>query len=254
MDAEGLLRELRSSVRECVPTGREVAIAFSGGLDSSMIAALAGEITQGRCYTCAVEGSPDAKEACTPGNSEVRTRTALILSADEVRRLTARTAQLLDSTDPIRIAYTAPIIGVLERAREGTVLAGNGADELFGGYAKYISASDPSRLMAMDLEKAVREAGELRDRSSFLDRELRFPFLRPRVMSFAENTPLADKIAGERRKTILREAARLLGLPAAERPKKAAQFSSGFLGCMEKLARSDGLELREWAAELDGNG
>jgi len=51
------------------------------------------------------------------------------------------------------------------------------------------------------------------------------------VASMALSIPLDFKIRGGRRKHLLREAAKLLGLPeeVAETPKKAAQYSSGIL-------------------------
>jgi asparagine synthetase B (glutamine-hydrolysing) len=61
--------------------------------------------------------------------------------------------------------------------------------------------------------------------------EPRFPFADESVASFALSISPDFKIRGGTRKQVLREAAKLLGLPeeAAESPKKAAQYSSGIL-------------------------
>ncbi|NJE02542.1 asparagine synthase-related protein, partial [Thermococcus sp. JdF3] len=51
------------------------------------------------------------------------------------------------------------------------------------------------------------------------------------------------------RKAILREVAVELGLPKwiAERDKKAAQYGSGAQKLLKKLAKSEGMTLREYA-------
>jgi asparagine synthase (glutamine-hydrolysing) len=48
------------------------------------------------------------------------------------------------------------------------------------------------------------------------------------------------------RKLVLREVAVLLGLDAHDRPKKAAQYSSGIMREMERLARKEGMSMSEW--------
>ncbi len=257
MDAGALLDALRASVRSCIGEGRRIGVAYSGGLDSSIIAELSQETVGIRCYTCGVEGSFDASNAPSMAGLEGRSFAMILLRPYDVEGLCARTARLIKSPDPMRIAYTAPIVCVLEHANERVVLAGNGADELFGGYAKYIGASRPDELMAKDLAKARSEAVELTSVAVGMDKVLGFPFLSDLAVQAASEIPLVEKVSGGRRKIILREVAVSIGLPAPERPKKAAQYSSGILRCMEKLARERGVVLAEWTAELvdiAGNG
>lgn len=253
MDAGELLDVLRASVRGCIGEERRVGVAYSGGLDSSIVARFSQETADTRCYTSGVEGSFDAENAPSMARLEGRNLTMALLRPKDVEALALRTAQLIGSCDPMRIAYTAPIVCVLEHANERVVLAGNGADELFGGYAKYMGASRPDELMDKDLMRARSEAGELRSIAASMEKDLAFPFLSDAVIQGASETPIAEKVNGERRKIILREVAVSLGLPSTERPKKAAQYSSGILRCMEKLARERGVVLAEWTAELEGH-
>jgi asparagine synthase (glutamine-hydrolysing) len=60
--------------------------------------------------------------------------------------------------------------------------------------------------------------------------------------------PLEYKLKANIRKYIFREFARTLGLPEkiTERAKKAAQYGSGIMSVMKKLARKEKLTLSEY--------
>ena len=51
-----LLNALRESITSAIGKERTVAVAYSGGLDSSLIASLAKESAEVKCYTCAMAG------------------------------------------------------------------------------------------------------------------------------------------------------------------------------------------------------
>jgi len=48
---------------------------------------------------------------------------------------------------------------------------------------------------------------------------------------------------------ILKDVAKLLKMQSSERPKKAAQYSTGILRLMESLAKSNRTSLREWTCK-----
>ncbi len=250
MDAELLLRELRESTRSIVRREPRVAVAYSGGLDSSVVARLAGEIAEIRLYTCAVEGSHDAEEA-TRMAAEEGLRTELII-LDEGGLLTAvqETARILGTTDPHKIAYTVPVSTVLTSSKEPVVLVGSGADELFGGYAKYAAAPDPEAQMRIDLKKMLAELGLLARAAEGLGKRLGAPFADRRVIELAQSTPLDRKVLHGTRKKVLREVAELLELSSYDRPKKAAQYSSGVMRQMRRLAKTRGMSLAEWTRSV----
>jgi len=246
MDTNELLTRLRWSTRDIIGSEPRVAVAYSGGLDSSVIAAVALEFSEVSCYTCAVPGSFDSLKASEYAAQDRVDHLTISLSEVELLGWVGRASTLLSSTDPVRIAYTIPILCVLEECAEGCVLAGNGADELFGGYAKYSDAENPGQMMATDLEKMQQEANLLTAHAAALGRRIGFPFATKEVISFARLTPLEQKVKGSGRKLILREAARLMGLPSYDRPKKAAQYSSGILKEMKRISRKEHLGLSEW--------
>jgi asparagine synthase (glutamine-hydrolysing) len=247
MKTEDLLQILRESTRRAIGHETEVAVAYSGGVDSSIVAAIARESAHVNCYTCAVDGSFDAQNAERRAREEGFDLKLVGLTAEDLVKELVVAAQVLGRSDPVPLAYSIPLIMVLRTSTERTTLAGNGADELFAGYAKYSSHPDPEGAMSEDLHKMTVEAARLQNWSSGLGKRLGLPFADDSVISFSKTIPLADKISPSGRKLILREGAKRLGLPSHDRPKKAAQYSSGVLRLMEKAAKESGLSVAEWA-------
>jgi asparagine synthase (glutamine-hydrolysing) len=246
MDKNGLLDSLRRSVFELVEREDKVAIAYSGGLDSSVIAALASEKANVTCYTSAIAGSFDFRNAKQFAYDERRQFTLLELGSEDLRSFIRKASRVLCTTDPIRIAYTIPVLCVLGRSAERVVLTGSGADELFCGYAKYSGMMDPKQAMAADLERMLTESNFLSIEATKLGKIIGFPYAAPAVIATAKDIPLGEKIDPTGRKIILREVAELLGLQSHKRPKKAAQYSSGVMKEMQRLAKCEGLSLSQW--------
>jgi asparagine synthase (glutamine-hydrolysing) len=250
MDHNRLLAALRKAVSELVALDARVAVAYSGGLDSSVIAALASEKANVTCYTCAVEGSFDSRNAGQFADNERRQFTMLVLGSEDLRFFARKSSELLGATDPVRIAYTIPILYVLHRSDEKVVLTGSGADELFAGYARYARMKDPTRAMAADLERMISESNSLSTEAAKLGRIIGFPYTAPEVIAAAKDIPLSEKIDPTGNKIMLREVAKLLGLQSHKRAKKAAQYSSGVMKEMERLAKCEGLSLSQWTERM----
>jgi asparagine synthase (glutamine-hydrolysing) len=244
-----LLIALRESIASAIGEARSVAVAYSGGLDSSIVAKLAKEFTEVRCYTCAISGSFDANNAPGFAVEDGLDLTMILLERESLGELVARTGMLLNSEDPVRIAYTIPVICVLQSCPETTILVGSGADELFGGYAKYATSNDPTAIMRSDLSKMLVEDSALRMVAKVLDKRLESPFVSQAVLAFSKSIPMNLKISGNDRKILLRKAAATLGLPSHDRPKKAAQYSSGLLKEMKRQARSSQSSLHDWVRQ-----
>lgn len=244
----GLLDAMRKSIVHLVKDNA-VAVAYSGGLDSSIIACLAKESFAVRCYTCAVAGSYDATHAAAFATEDGVELDMIALERESLGGLVSRTGSALNSDDPVRIAYSIPVVCVLERCKESTVLVGSGADEIFGGYAKYSTVADPSEAMTTDLRKALSEDCTLQVVAQAFDKKLVSPFLSEFALRFSDSTPLSLKVSGNDRKILLRDAAKSLGLHSYDRPKKAAQYSSGIMKEMKVQARRSHATLSDWVRQ-----
>ena len=216
-----------------------VAVAFSGGLDSSIIASCAKKRTGVVACSAFAEGALDSRTAG---------RGAAILGIELMTtRLTreAVASELKEMDLPFQTSLMDKslwcLYSIVSRSAAGggaeVIMLGQLADELFGGYAKYQAAltDDGEEAAAALMDQDVREyqtkgmARDVNACSRWL--EPRFPFAEKELVDLGRSIPVSFKIRGGVRKAVLREAAVVLGVPGelANAPKKAAQYSSGIL-------------------------
>jgi asparagine synthase (glutamine-hydrolysing) len=255
MTIQEFLSRLQAAVQEACEHQDRVAMAFSGGLDSSVIAALAREVTTVVPYTVGFPSSADllnAKEASKALGLPLR---ALHLDDDILLKGARDLLAHFPGLDPVTVSFELPLLVVLERCREEIFLAGQGADELFGGYARYVDMGEAELEKALEddlntlLNETVPRESEM---ARLFGRELRLPYCHPDVVEAALELPIQLK-AGPRRKEALRRVAETLEIPPVivNRPKKAAQYGSGVMRRLKALARREGCTLRDFLLRLE---
>lgn len=222
---------------EAVRGEPKVAVAFSGGLDSSLVTKCAMKHAEVVACTAFSEGAGDAIRARGAASALGVDLVATELTAANVAEALAAIDLPFAPTIMDRSLWCLYAI-VSQKARESgarVMLLGQLADELFGGYAKYVdvlrtSGADTARsMMEMDVREYARR-GRVRDVGACRRWvEPRFPFEAEELMKFAASLPMQFKIRDGERKAVLRRAAVALGVPEAiaEAAKKAAQYSSG---------------------------
>lgn len=238
--------ELAGALRAAVASATEgvdrLWVLFSGGLDSSLLAFLASASTRVELLTVGTDGSSDL--AAAPGVARLLglpCHEYRIRSEDVARILAADDDGLVRSSEPIRSVRVA-IALALERLPPGSVAAlGQGADELFYGYAHFRGLSESAararrradlrRLVDTEWPWTVRTA---RDRGL----DVRAPYLAPAIIELAES--IAPPGASQAPKQALRDAARELGLPEGPTaaPKRAMQYGSGVARLVRGLLRA----------------
>jgi asparagine synthase (glutamine-hydrolysing) len=137
--------EIDEAVRGHMVADVPVGALLSGGLDSSILVALAAGHAHGplKTYTVAFDvGELSAKYdergfARLVAERYGTDHTEVLLTGDELARLFPRATWHLD--EPLGNPTALSIYAVSRAARESVkvVLAGNGGDELFGGYLRY---------------------------------------------------------------------------------------------------------------------
>jgi asparagine synthase (glutamine-hydrolysing) len=230
---------IEDAVRKRVAGHSKVAIAFSGGLDSSIIAYCASKYTSVILTSVFVKGASDEEFARRTAESLNMELISTRIDKDEALN-ELNSMELPFDPSPMDKSLWCIFSFASRTARDNGVeliLLGQLADELFGGYLKYAKTlADKGEVEAsqsmLDDINSMGSRGFLRDELAcgrYL--EPRFPFSDERIVSLALSMPLDFKIKEETRKFVLRRAAYQLGLPQdiAEIPKKAAQYSSGVL-------------------------
>ncbi|AKA48658.1 hypothetical protein IX51_05605 [uncultured archaeon] len=207
-------------------TNYGTALAYSGGLDSSVLMAASGMSL--RPYAVGLEGSRDIRNAKDASELLGFPLNEITIGKDEVVRYSETLVEIDPEITRLELGYEIVLAAVLDNAEERSVVTGQGADELFYGYRRFLDNQDLGN--ASHLEKLHDKTlpRELRLAEHF-GKELITPFLNEEIMELAGSLGRDDHIRGGLNKVVLRKAASILGLPdvIVNRPKKAAQYGSG---------------------------
>jgi len=179
----------------------------------------------------------------------------------ELEQTLAEVLWLTEEPNPVNACIAIPFFWLAETTSKlgyPILLAGQGADELFGGYQRYLTEYERSGAEAVeqkmfhDIENAYRTNFQRDNQTcSYHGVELRLPFIDREVVDFALRLPLRlkiDSVEDRLRKRVLRRAARNLEIPSfvADKPKKAVQYTTGVTKALQRLAKDEGLTLREY--------
>ncbi|VVB89857.1 Amidophosphoribosyltransferase [uncultured archaeon] len=228
--------------RRYIPSG----IAFSGGLDSSLIAALSRD---SELFTVGMAGSHDihqSKKAAQilglPDKLHLHE-----LTPEEIESAVIPVIRAIESSDPLKVSIAMPLFFASKDANDcgiRVMLSGQGADELFGGYKRYESLAPGELETALrhDLDNIAENNLERDDAVTMANAvELRVPYLDREVVELALGIDPGLKISHGIRKYILRKAAgKILPSELALKEKKAAQYSSGIYSALLKIAKKNG--------------
>ena len=255
---EAAVERVREAIRAAgddvdAPSG-DVAVGFSGGVDSALVAAL----VDAPCYVVGFPESHDVDAARSAARAMNLDLTVVELDHDALAAAVPRVARAIDRTDAMSVQIALPLFLVAERVAAdgyGHLAVGQGADELFGGYAKVAKAPTDPRV---DADTVLGARDEMtRTLPDQLDRDVRAlaaagvdpvaPLLDHRVVDAARSLP-ADCLVSDRgeRKFALRLAAReWVPDSVAFREKKAVQYGSLVGRELDRLARQAGFKRRE---------
>jgi len=197
MVREGLERAVESHLMSDVPVG-----AFlSGGLDSSVIAAMArkhlGEL---HTFSVGIAGSSDISAARRAAAHIGSIHHEYLMTAAEVLSCLPEIIGALESFDQDLVRSAVPTYFCSRLAAEHVkvILTGEGADELFAGYAYHRGISDPDTLHR-ELRRSVSALHNINlqrvDRLTMRHGlEARVPFLDTRFIELALSVPADLKL------------------------------------------------------------
>ncbi len=246
---DALERAIRAALADL---SADVPVAFSGGVDSGVVASA----TDGPLIVTGFPESHDLAAAREGAAALDRPLEICQLDHDRLREAVEVVTRATGRTNPMDVAIAVPLYLAARVAAEAgydRLAVGQGADELFGGYAKIAKAPTDSRVEADTVRGARTEV--LRTLPDQLERDVLAiraagvdpvaPLLDDRVVEAALELPEAQLVDGERRKVGLRAAVEGM-VPEAirTREKKALQYGTYVSRELDRLARRAGFKRR----------
>jgi asparagine synthase (glutamine-hydrolysing) len=194
---------LDQAVEACLPDGAEVGIWLSGGVDSSVLAALARRKTNSiYTFSAGVDGAPDLEYAQQVADHIGSEHYARVYTMEDVLTVLENVIYNLESFDAplVRSAIGNYLVAELASDHVTFVISGEGGDELFAGYAyqKHCSSEVELTLSVQDAIGSLHNTALQRvDRSAAVhSTKAGLPFLDPRVVRYALAIPSRWKIRG----------------------------------------------------------
>lgn len=230
-----LVRALERSTEQCLED--KIAIAFSGGLDSTTLATIAKKHCSVFLFSSGMEGSEDLLHAEKIASELSLPLEKIILDEKRIIELYKKIYSFYPAS-LLKIEIGIPIYATCEAAKKkglDVILLGSGSEELFVGYDRYYKYLEEGK----DVDKILHEEFEkLKDGDVAMIKkiaykcgiEVRFPFYNKSLADLVFQIPLEERMANrELKKEILREMGKFIGVPqsALERRKKAVQYGSG---------------------------
>jgi len=202
-EADEIAADLRLRLEQAVcrqVVGDEMGCWLSGGLDSSAVAALARpHVPRLHTFAAGLPGAPDLAFARQMGDFLGAQHHQLVVTLDDLLAALPEVIYHLESCDAFLVRSSITNYLAAQRAADhvDAVFSGEGADELFGGYA-YLKALQPDQLPdeLVDITRRLHNTALQRvDRSASAHGLVALvPFLDLDVVEYAMRIPASFKL------------------------------------------------------------
>ncbi|MEM4312135.1 MAG: asparagine synthase-related protein [Nitrososphaerales archaeon] len=231
--------ELKKNLNSCVKnfSYENLTLGFSGGIDSLLLAKIFSEHQSLTLSSLCFKGSEEESwidRASEKLNLEIK---KYYLNEDLVKENLPLVKGLVEKSKPMDLAIGLGFYLLSKfSSREGLdkIVLGQLADEMFGGYRRYLvsylKGFDVKTSMLKDVLDSHETTFSREDKACSPFSLVVFPYANFDIFKFAFSLPLEFKFDKEKkvRKLLLRELAKEIGIESSlvEREKKAFQYST----------------------------
>ncbi len=253
---------LNNAIKKRLMSDVPLGVFLSGGLDSSLIAAIAKIQKEGELHSFSVgfEGSEDLKNAKAASKYIGTVHHEEIVSESQIIASLPIVIQHLESYDPALVRSAIPTYFVSKLASQyvKVVLSGEGADELFAGYHyldTYKSKLSELSNELFEITKSLHNSNLQRvDRMTMAHSlEGRVPFLDIEIVDLAFNINPNLKIKEDFKWVLRKVAEKYLPKSIAWRVKEKFAIGSGIAHFLQNYAEKSitNDELREYTNKIE---
>lgn len=234
-----LVEQIQNAISQTIP-GKKIGIAFSGGVDSSVVAKTCKEMNYDvTLLTIGFADSHDIEFSKQVNQFLNLPHKILEINLGEFEEISAKIREKIKTENLSWNENSIAFYHVAKLAKSlglDVVVTANGIDELFCGYNAYRDAIKEGeqkviQLMASKIENELNMMKAVNEVCSEFGVSVVQPFLSFDFIKYAKSVPVSEKIKDEndlQRKHIIRELAIHIGVPevAANKRKKALQYGS----------------------------
>lgn len=227
-------------------------IAFSGGVDSSLLAFICGKLEKDFIlYSVGLKNSKDlewAKKIAKKYNWHIKYKE---YSLEEIENILKKLVKILEpNVVQCGIGLVNYVVCDLAKDDVKVILSGSGSEEIFIGYNRLIGENyeNSEELMKESIQK-IEERDLVRENkiANLFNIKFVYPYMDKAFFDYVINLDIKLKYNKEHKKLILREFAEWLDLDKeiCWRKRLAAQYGSGFDKAILKLTKKNGFKLKE---------
>jgi len=134
-DVRTFVARLEERIERVIDGHEHVALAYSGGLASTLVAMIARKRCELNCFVAGTSDSPDVKAAIAAKRYFDYRTVHVAMNRTETRRVLAAVARLDPRLPPNKRIGLVPTCAVIERVSEDVILSGYGGSRLGPGEA-----------------------------------------------------------------------------------------------------------------------